>query len=207
MGSDRCRARAKPSMFEPIPHGLALYGMDITMNDAAAARLDLVRLARAGNQEAFRNLIEPELDKALRSAGLVLGSEADAADVVQDALISAWRHLGSLRQPEAFPAWFRRIVVRETVRKAKGRRPVAQIAEGESDPSKSIDRALEQRQLARAFNALDVDDRTILTLRHLLRLSVIEVAATLDIPEGTVKSRTYQAMARIRAAYEAEDRR
>jgi RNA polymerase sigma factor (sigma-70 family) len=181
--------------------------MDITLDDITAGRTDLVRLARAGDQEAFRRLVEPELGKALSSAGLVLGSEADAADVVQDALLSAWRHLGSLRQPDAFHVWFRRIVVRETLRKAKGRRLVSQIDDGESDPSASVDRAFEQRQLARAFRALDVDDRTILTLRHLLRLNVGETAETLGIPEGTVKSRTHQAMARIRSAYEAEDRR
>jgi RNA polymerase sigma-70 factor (ECF subfamily) len=181
--------------------------MDITVDDAATGRPNLVKLARAGDQEAFRRLVEPELATALRSASLVLGSEADAADVVQDALISAWRHLGSLRQPDAFRAWFRRIVVRETLRKAKSRRTVSQIDERESDPSASVERALEQRQLARAFRALDADDRAILTLRHLLRLNISEVAETLGIPEGTVKSRTHQAMVRIRSAYEAEDRR
>lgn len=71
----------------------------------------------------------------------------------------------------------------------------------------SPDGAFEQRQLGRAFDRLSADDRLLLTLRHLWDAPVAETASLLGVPEGTVKSRTHAALARLRAAYEAEDRR
>jgi RNA polymerase sigma-70 factor (ECF subfamily) len=207
IGEGSLAARKPTVKFEPKRLFRALSGMDVAVLRVGTGRADLVARARGGDQDAFRALIEPELVRSLRSAAVVLGSDDDAADVVQDALVSAWQHLPSLREPEAFPGWLRRIVVRETIRKANSRREVTPLAETQPDDSATLDRTLEYRQLARAFRTLGVDDRTLLTLRHLLRLSVHEVALTLHIPDGTVKSRTQQAMQRLRAAYAAEDRR
>ena len=66
----------------------------------------LVAHAIAGNSAAFARLVEPYLPSALSSARLILGGSGDAADAVQDALISAWRDLPRLRKPQAFGAWF-----------------------------------------------------------------------------------------------------
>jgi RNA polymerase sigma-70 factor (ECF subfamily) len=64
-----------------------------------------------------------------------------------------------------------------------------------------------RRTLGRAFDRLDPDDRLILALHHYLGLSVAETATHLSIPAGTVKSRVHAAMDRLRAAYDAEERR
>ena len=61
--------------------------------------------------------------------------------------------------------------------------------------------------LGRAFDRLDPKDRLILTLHHFWRLPVAETAGHLGIPEGTVKSRVHHALGRLRAAYDAEERR
>jgi RNA polymerase sigma-70 factor (ECF subfamily) len=71
----------------------------------------------------------------------------------------------------------------------------------------ALDRAVAARTLARAFDRLAPDDRLILTLHHYLGLPVAETAAHLGIPDGTVKSRVHAAMDRLRAAYDAEERR
>jgi RNA polymerase sigma-70 factor (ECF subfamily) len=167
----------------------------------------LVRSATNGDGDAFRRLVEPHLAVALRASTLVLGSEAEAADAVQDALLSAWRDLPKLREPEAFGGWFRQIVVRSAMRQAKTRRRLVALDPQIAAPAADLDRAVEARQLERAFGDLESDDRLALTLRHLWQLSVREVAGLLGIPEGTVKSRTYHAMERLRAAYAAEGRR
>ena len=70
-----------------------------------------------------------------------------------------------------------------------------------------IDGSLDRRLLGRAFDRLDADDRTLLTLRFLWDLPVAETAAALDIVPGTIKSRTHAALRRLRAAFEAEARR
>jgi RNA polymerase sigma-70 factor, ECF subfamily len=67
--------------------------------------------------------------------------------------------------------------------------------------------ARERRTLRRAFHRLEPDDRSLLTLHHFWGLPVRETAAILGVPEGTVKSRVHSAMTRLRAAYDAEERR
>jgi RNA polymerase sigma factor (sigma-70 family) len=171
-----------------------------------AARAELVTAARRGDRDAFARLVEPELAMALGAARILSHSGPDAADAVQDALLSAWRGLGGLRDPEAFPAWFRRHVVRAAIR--IGRRPHAtELDDAIGFAPDELDRTVERRQLGRAFDRLDDKDRLLLTLHHFWGLPIAETAGHLGVPAGTVKSRVHHAMARLRAAYDAEDRR
>jgi len=177
--------------------------LDSTARPTAAV---LVDAARRGDRDAFGALVEPELPLALGAARIMTRSSADAADAVQEALLSAWHGLDGLRDPAAFPAWFRRHVVRAAMRIAGRRGRVVELDLAMPDPAADIDRALERRTLARAFDRLDADDRLVLTLHHYWGLPVAETAHHLGIPEGTVKSRVHYAMQRLRAAYDAEDR-
>jgi len=169
----------------------------------------LVADALAGDRDAFRALVEPHVGAALGACIVLLRSHADAADAVQDALLSAWLGLPALRDPVAFPAWFRRHVVRAALRSARRRHPVVEldIASSVAGPEGELDRAFDRRQLLRAFDRLDPNDRVVLTLRHLWDLPGHDIAETLGVPEGTVKSRVHAALARLRAAFDAEDRR
>ncbi len=169
---------------------------------------ELVRAAMTGDRDAFAALVEPSLAMALGGAVALTGSHADGADAVQDALLSAWQGLDRLRDPVAFPAWFRTHVVRSAIRVARRRARVAELDVGhEPSDHDSLDRALERRLLARAFDRLSPDDRALLTMRHLWDAPVAEVADALGIADGTVKSRTHAAITRLRAAYDAEERR
>jgi RNA polymerase sigma-70 factor (ECF subfamily) len=79
----------------------------------------LVESARAGDREAFGQIVELTWPRLLRLASVVLaGRVAEAEDVVQDSLVIAWSKLGSLRSPEALHSWLRRIVVRRCYRVA-----------------------------------------------------------------------------------------
>jgi RNA polymerase sigma-70 factor, ECF subfamily len=184
---------------------------NLTISTHPDAR-SLVDAARDGDGEAFARLVAPNLPAALAVATLIAGSRADGSDAVQDALIAAWRGLHSLRDPAAFPSWFRKLTVRSAM-KAAGRRRRIRIAElsldepGADAGNNTLDRALELRALDRAFDRLEPKDRTILALRHARDFSTQSIAEVLSVPEGTVKSRVHSAMQRLRAAYEAEDRR
>ncbi len=176
--------------------------------DASPSRLTLlVAAAKDGDREAFRALVEPDLGAAIGSATILTGSRADGADAVQEALLSAWLGIGSLREPDAFPAWFRRQVIRAATRIAGRRGRVVELDVTQPGAPGDMEREVERRTLARAFRALSVDDRVLLTLHHFWGLPVAETAAHLRIAEGTVKSRVHHAMDRLRAAYDAEDRR
>jgi RNA polymerase sigma-70 factor (ECF subfamily) len=169
-------------------------------------RAELVAAARRGDRGAFEELVAPDLPRALGAARILAGSPTDAADAVQEALLSAWRGLGGLRDPDAFPAWFRRHVVRAALRIAKRPR-IVDLADVDAFVPDDLDRHVERRQLSRAFDALDARDRTLLTLHHFWGLPIAETAQLLKLREGTVKSRVHHAMTRLRAAYDAEGRR
>jgi RNA polymerase sigma factor (sigma-70 family) len=167
----------------------------------------LVERALRGERAAFDRLVEPYLAAALGAARLISGDEADAADAVQDALLTSWQALESLREPDAFAAWFRKIVIRSAIRSLRRRGPVLELDLEAPGPTDSIEREFDRRQLARAFARLDSKDRVLLTLHHYWQMPVSESAQLLGLPEGTVRSRVHHALRRLRASYDAEVRR
>ena len=99
-------------------------------NDQSVSAPNLLRAAMEGDGEAFGLLVDPCIPAALAGAELILGSQADASDAVQDALLSAWRGLRGLREPDKFSAWFRTLVVRSALKLA-GRRTRSRRRGGE----------------------------------------------------------------------------
>jgi RNA polymerase sigma-70 factor, ECF subfamily len=181
--------------------------MEAALDQPSSRLRPLVDAAVAGDRDAFRALVEPLVERSLGVAAILTRSQSDAEDAVQDALLTAWRGLPGLRDADAFPAWFRQHVVRSAMRTAQRRGRVLELDLDAPDAPDSLERAIERRTLGRAFDRLEPDDRLILTLHHYLGLPVAETATHLAIPTGTVKSRVHAAMARLRAAYDAEERR
>jgi len=175
----------------------------------------LVERAQAGDRAAFERLVERRLDRAYRTARAILGNEADARDATQEAFLDAWRQRARLRDPARFDAWLGRILVnscRETLR-GRRRRAVREIAAGDLlDPLDAVparDPAPDERTasldtLERAFERLPAPERAILVLHHLEHQPLAEIAATLDVPVGTVKSRLHAARHSLERALEAE---
>jgi len=189
----------------------AIVTIDPTPAQTPAA---LVTASLAGDRAAFGRLVEPSLAAALGTSIVITRSHADGADAVQDALLAAWQGLDGLRDPVAFPAWFRTLVVRAAIRVARRRGSLValdvvpeEVESGGDAPDEVLERVLAHRQLGRAFDLLSAEDRALLTLRYLWDRPVGEVAAELEIVPGTVKSRTNAAMRRLRAAFDAEARR
>ena len=118
----------------------------------------------------------------------------------------AWRDLPRLRKPQAFGAWFRQHVVRSAWKAARRQRSQVRLPDRWIDPIDHLERALASHQLQRAFEALEADDRVVLTLHYHLGLTNDETSRLLKVPVGTVKSRLHYALRRLRAAYDAEER-
>src|SRR5512141_2115470 len=95
-----------------------------------AVEREVVRpIAVADRAAAFRRLVDRGLDDAYRLAAIILGDRVEAEDAVQDAVVAAWRGFGALRDPSAFDAWFRRVLVntcRDRLR-ARGRRRIVDL--------------------------------------------------------------------------------
>ena len=170
---------------------------------------DLVRRAQAGDHEAFSSLAQLSVRRLFAVASRILGDSHLAEDAVQDALVEVWQNLRGLRDPEAFGAWSMRILVRVAHRQA-GRLPrPAQLdveAIGMSGPDEYAAVA-DQDLLERGFRRLNIEQRTILVLRHHVGLEPAQIAEVLGIPQGTARSRLHYAHEAMRAALAADARR
>ncbi len=186
--------------------------MEVAVDASSAVtptRAELVAAASAGDRVAFGRLVEPSLAPALGASILITRSHADGHDAVQDALLTAWLGLDQIRDPDAFPAWFRTLVIRSALRVARRRGQVVEleVLPGPESLDDGLERSVDRRLLRRAFDRLSPEDRGLLTLRYLWDLPVAETAGALGIVPGTVKSRTHAAIGRLRAAFDAEARR
>ena len=184
--------------------------------------LDLVGRARHGDLDAFTALAGARLAAMTRTAAAILGDETEAHDAVQEALISIWRELPTLREPERFDAWAGRILV-NACRHALKRRVRSQVREIRLQPEAAdglgiglhsgaglpiaighAEAVAADDALNRAFERLDADQRTVLVLHHLEDRPLAEIAATLGIPAGTAKSRLFSARRALQKALERE---
>ncbi len=167
-------------------------------------RRELVDRAKGGDQDAFSRLVDGSVDRLCTVAYLILRDADRAQDAVQEALVSAWRDLPSLRDAEALDAWLYRLTVRSCYRQARRERRRALI-ELHAMPDAATDLAgdvalpiVERDRLERELERLPVDQRAVIVVRFYLGCSVPEVAEILGIPQGTVKSRLNRGLLALR---------
>jgi RNA polymerase sigma-70 factor (ECF subfamily) len=161
------------------------------------ASVDYVRAARAA------------VDDAYRLAGYLLGDATEAQDAVQDALVKAWRNWSSLRQPESFGPWFDRIVVnvcRDRMRRHRTLRMVELEAAGEVESADAFASMFVGDEVASAVARLAPDYRIVVALRFWRDLTLEQIAETLDVPLGTVKSRLHYGLRALRSDLEGNHR-
>ncbi|MCW2837897.1 MAG: polymerase, sigma subunit, family [Marmoricola sp.] len=188
---------------------------DRRTNDGGTDDVALLRAHVAGDPAAFGVLFTRHRDRLWAVALRTTGNTEDAADALQDALISAFRRAESFRGDSAVTTWLHRIVVNaclDRLRRAKVRSADAlpddleeQVARGSvvaagnqgSDPeAQALAGDLRHRLLA-ALEQIPPDQRAALVLVDMEGLSVQEAAAILDVPVGTIKSRCARGRARL----------
>jgi RNA polymerase sigma-70 factor, ECF subfamily len=154
----------------------------------------------------FRTVGRPELDRAYRLAGFILGDAREAEDATQDALLRAWRQKRSLRRLDSAQAWFDRILVNVCRDRLRRRRPVIRWTDVEvgtsSPPTDPFAAMLARDAVLRALSTLSADHRIVLVLRFWADLPVEAIAERLRIPTGTAKSRLHYATQALRDALE-----
>jgi RNA polymerase sigma-70 factor (ECF subfamily) len=159
----------------------------------------------AGDPEAFGELVHRHRDRLWAVALRTTADPEEAADAVQDALISAFRNAASYRGDAAVTTWLHRVVVNaclDRMRRRKARPAVPLLDEesghhGIADPRDDLDRFELRHEIDRALAALPRDQRAAIVLVDVEGLSVAEAAAILEVPEGTVKSRCSRGRARL----------
>jgi RNA polymerase sigma factor (sigma-70 family) len=156
-------------------------------------------------REAFCELVSMFQDMAYACGYAVLGDSYLAEDAAQEAFISAWQKLSQLRQPEAFPGWFRRIVLTECNRLTRGQRlrTVALDAEldlraPQLDPQSAIEKDEVTRATFAAIKKLSLNERMVVLLFYVNEHSQSDISAFLNVPQTTIAKRLYSARARLR---------
>ena len=175
---------------------------------------ELVQAARSGDQRAFGKLVEQHYTMVYNLALRMVGNPEDAADLTQEAFLSAWRSLASFQSQSAFSTWLYRLTSNACIdflRREKRRGALSLTTEDEeegrelevADQRFSPERELEKKEAQRAVRegllSLSPEHRQVLLLRETQGLSYAEIAQCLSLEEGTVKSRISRGRKKLRA--------
>jgi len=169
----------------------------------------LLAAAREGDEAAFHELIDRHAEGLFRLAFRLVGDTMDAEDVVQEALMGAFEHLGRFEGRSTIKTWLTRILLRQAARCHRRRarhRAVSfeqasatagdglGVPAGES-PSDDANRRLD---VHRALQRISPDHREAVVLREFEGMSYAEMAEVLGVPQGTVESRLHRARQALR---------
>jgi RNA polymerase sigma-70 factor, ECF subfamily len=177
-----------------------------------------VTLAQAGDDQAFRRLVERHSRGVFQLAFRLTGSEPDAEDVVQDAFLKAYRELKRFEARSSFGTWLHRITVNcaydllrqrprhmaESLDAAAGEDAQGGGIEPEADGTSRPDRlafgAEVQGRVRAALDLLTPTERTAFVLRHLEGRSLEEIGETLGLRTGATKHSIFRAVQKMRRA-------
>lgn len=165
--------------------------------------------AQDGDPDAFDVLIDRHQGRLFRIAYLVLGDRQDSEDVVQETLLTGWKRLHLLEDPDAVRAWLAQICSRRATDIARRRARRATDAHrpedlhrhrdpsSRADPAHASEVNAQMRALAQVLATMDPDLRACWTLREIDGMSYRQVAAALDVTESTARGRIARARTHV----------
>jgi RNA polymerase sigma-70 factor (ECF subfamily) len=179
----------------------------------------LVALARAGAAAAFRVITQRNNRRLYRVARGILGDDAEAEDVVQEAYLRAFENLGGFRNESSLTTWLTRIAINEAVGRKRKRRPMLDLDDLDvadeqggarvlvfpgvsagSNPEADASRSEVRRFLECAVDDLPEAFRIVFVMREVEQMSVEETASQLRLRQETVKTRLHRAKRLLRVA-------
>jgi RNA polymerase sigma factor (sigma-70 family) len=173
------------------------------MNNGLPTDGDLILRSREHDEEAFQFLMERYRSTIFGTAYLIVENHELAEEVMQEAMLKVWRHIGSLQHQERFKIWLLRIVSNEARNQFKKKRvPVISLDEvPEQVVECNLDERIIQREdhevLKQLLSKLTPNQKEVITLRYFAELTIPQIALTTSTREGTVKSRLSRALERM----------
>lgn len=184
---------------------------------AAMDDATLVGRVRHGDRDAFRQIMRRCNQRLFRVARGVVGDDAEAEDVVQEAYVHAYEKIDGFRGEASLPTWLTRIVLNAAYGRLRQRRATVDVAQieaaqhedrvlvfpsrfGHEDPAAAATRAQIRALVEHAIDDLPEPFRIVFVLREIEECTVEETAAALDLREETVKTRLHRARRQLRAA-------
>lgn len=174
----------------------------------------LLQRARMGDQEAFGALVTEHQRYVYNLALRVLQNEEEALDLTQETFVRAWTALPNFRGQSQFRTWLYRIVTNLCYNRLPGLRRslndlgdevITEIPDTDpafDNPARGIESQELRSYLHKAIDELEENYRLLISLRYQSELSYEEIAATLNLPLGTVKTGLFRARGQLRRALE-----
>jgi len=162
----------------------------------------LVERLRAGQPQAFEELVRSYQHRVFGVAARMLDSAAEAEEVAQEVFLRVHRAIGGFRGEAKLSTWLYAITSRLCLSRLggserrfarEGDETLARLANGRADPAASLERSELDAALHRAIAELPEERRIVVVLRDLEGLAYDEIAAALELPVGTVRSRLHRA--------------
>lgn len=183
---------------------------------------ELIRQIKRGDEKAFEELIKRYSNRIINLATQIMGSQDEGWDIAQEVFISVWKNIKSFDIGKNFYPWIRKITINacyEELRRRKGHlesslddveddEPSIDLPDKTYSPEDILDKIELKEMVEKALNSLPEHYRVTLWLRIIENLSYEEIAETLNINIGTVKSRINMArkMMQDRLKYYLEEK-
>ncbi|MEO7453926.1 MAG: sigma-70 family RNA polymerase sigma factor [Fimbriimonadales bacterium] len=180
-------------------------------NDSA-----LIERAQRGDRDAINQLVLKYQARAYQFAYRLTGNQDDASDLVAEAFVRVYTALPRFRRDAQFTTWLFRIVTNcfLDAKKKVDRKPTDQLEDTwldansqstiveQENPTDAVERSERENVLQKGIEALPEHQRVMIVMFHVENLSYEDIAATLDLPIGTVKSRLNRARLALREILE-----
>lgn len=182
-------------------------GQNATRTMTARDERTLVQQIQSGDRQAFERLLDQYEARVYRLALRYTDSVPDAEDVTQEIFLALYKSIGSFRGQSALGTWIYRVAMNHCLEYRRRKKPdnvplneelMLVSSDWRDDPVQAADRRELSERMEEAIGRLSPVHRDVILLHEMQGLTYQEVAAALDVPVGTVKSRLSNALRRLR---------
>lgn len=168
---------------------------------------ELISRAKTGDADSFIQLMELHKQCLYKTAAAILHNDEDAADAIQETVLSCWQNLSSLKKPQYFKTWMTRILINHcNALLRKRHKEISSDAVNQSTPEQqsyetNLDEKLDVKQ---TMSALKDNYRLVLTLYYVNDIPIKEIAKLLETNENTIKTRLSRGREQFKSVYNNE---
>lgn len=159
----------------------------------------LVRKAKKGDKESFSDLILQTKNQAYKIAYCYLHNEEDSMDAVCNAVEKAYKSIRNLKEPKYFKTWFIRIVINECKKELKHREKIKEIKMSMNNNITVLNHYFQFAHISSLIHEIPYLERTMIYMKYYMGYTLKEISEIMDFPVGTVKTKIYSNVSKLRS--------